>query len=175
MHKTLYWAGDRGFRSCTRWHDEETIRIMGKRFGWKVNYPFDDSIHVDEKGCNGFFGKQGILRERCLAGIRDSRLVVAYLGTFDTGTAQEIEYALAQKKPILGWNDSAIVVGEHAGREITANQQNLDRLHVNIMPMNGMTTVIDRYVEFSRLGSKTSPADLAAIIDKEASQLIVEL
>ena len=174
MEKLLYWAGDRGFRSCTRWHDEETIRIMQERFSWKVNYPFDDSIQVDEKDCDGFFGKRGLLRERCLAGIRNCSVVVAYLGTFDTGTAQEIEYALMRKKPILGWNDSAIVVGEHPGREITATQRNLDRLHVSIMPMNGMTTVIDRYVEFSRLGSKTGPADLAAIIDKEASRLITE-
>ncbi len=174
MKKTLYWAGDRGFRSCTRWHDEETIRVMQERFGWKINYPFDGSIAVDENRCDGFFGKRGILRKRCLAGIRDSSVVAAYLGSFDTGTAQEIEYALMEKKPILGWNDSAIVVGEHAGREITATQQNLDSLHVSIMPMNGMTTVIDRYVEFSRLGSKTSPADLAVILDREASRLVAE-
>jgi len=171
MSHSLYWAGDRGFRSCTRWHDEETIRILTRRYHWQVNYPFDSSIEVDESRCSGFFGKRGVLRERCLAGIRNSEIVVAYLGTFDTGTAQEIEYALMEKKPILGWNDSAIVVGEHAGRELTASQKDLEKLHVSIMPMNGMTTVIDRYVEFSRLGGKTGPEDLAAVIHREASQL----
>ncbi len=172
MEKSLYWAGDRGFRACTRWHDEETIKALEQSHGWIVNYPFDDSIEVDEEKCEGFFGKRGLLRRRCLTGVDKSSIVVAYLGTHDTGTAQEIEYALSRDKPILGWSDSAIIVGEYAGRRLTASQKNLDALQVAILPMNGMTTVMDRFIEFSELGSKTSPAELAEIISREAEKLL---
>ncbi len=172
MEKSLYWAGDRGFRACMRWHDEETIDVLKKRHGWVVNYPFDDSIRVDEDACDGFFGKRGLLRRRCLTGIDNSSIMVAYMGSHDTGTAQEIEYALMREKPILGWSDSAIIVGEYAGRRLEASQENLDDLPVAVLPMNGMTAVMDRYIEFSELGSKTSPGELAEIINGEAEKLL---
>lgn len=172
MEKSLYWAGDRGFRSCMRWHDEETIKALEQIHGWVVNYPFDESIEVDEESCEGFFGKRGLLRRKCLTGVDNSAVVVAYLGSHDAGTAQEIEYALMRGKPILGWSDSAIVVGEHAGRRLTTSQKNLDALQVTILPMNGMTAVMDRYIEFSELGSRTSPGELAEIINKEAEKLL---
>ncbi len=172
MEKSLYWAGDRGFRACMRWHDEETIHLLKRSHGWVVNYPFDDSIPVDEESCEGFFGKRGLLRRRCLAGIDASAIMVAYLGSHDTGTAQEIEYALMREKPILGWSDSAIIVGEYAGRRLDASQENLDALPAAVLPMNGMTAVMDRYIEFSELGSKTSPAELAEIINGAAVKLL---
>ncbi len=175
MEKSLYWAGDRGFRTCLRWHDEETIKALERTHGWVVNYPFDDSIEVDEEKCEGFFGIRGLLRHRCLTGIDNSSIVVAYLGSHDTGTAQEIEYALMRGKPILGWSDSAIVIGEYAGRRLEASRENLDALQVTILPMNGMTTVMDRYIEFSELGSKTSPAELAERINREAEKLLQSL
>lgn len=172
MEKSLYWAGDRGFRACTRWHDEEAINHLTHTYGWTVNYPFDDSIQVNEENYNKFFGKSGLLRHRCLTGIENSSIVIAYLGSYDTGTAQEIEYAVMHDKPIIGWSDSAIIVGEYAGRDLVATQDNIDDIQVKVLPMNGMTTVIDRYVEFSKLGTKTSPENLAEIINREAEILV---
>jgi len=169
---SLYWAGDRGFRSCTRWHDEMTIACLTEKHCWHVLYPFDESIPVDESACRGFFGIRGSLRRRCLTGIDSCDVVAAYLGTYDTGTAQEIEYALIQGKPILGWNDSAVVVGEHAGRELTVTQEEIASLEVAVLPLNGMTAVIDRYIEFSRLGTGTAPDQLADRIDREARLLL---
>ncbi len=172
MEKCIYWAGDRGFRSCTRWHDDETVKILKNKYGWKVLYPFDESIEIDDKECTGFFGIKGSLRKRCLTGIDNCSIIVAYLGSFDTGTAQEIEYGLMKNKPILGWSDSAIVVGEYAGREISVSQENIENLHVNVLPLNGMTAVIDNYIEFSKLGKSTSPSELAEIINEESENIL---
>ncbi|MBF0119393.1 MAG: hypothetical protein HQK79_11200 [Desulfobacterales bacterium] len=173
--KSIYWAGDRGFKACMRWHDEETIKILEEQYNWKVYYPFNDSIKIDESKYTGFFGKRGSLRNRCLMGIDISSIIVAYLGTYDTGTAQEIEYALIKEKPILGWSDSAVIVGEYAGRDIVVSQDEIEKLEIKILPMNGMTTVIDRYIEFSKLGNKVSPEKLAVIINKEAEIILGKL
>lgn len=172
MEKSMYWAGDRGFRACMRWHDEETIGHLTQTYGWTVNYPFDNSIEIDEENCIGSHGKQGSLRHRCMTGIDNSTIVIAYLGTYDTGTAHEIEYAAMCGKPILGWSDSAVIVGEYEGRDLEVSQDNINDLRVEVLPMNGMTTVIDRYIEFSKLGNKTSPENLAEIINREAEKLL---
>ncbi len=168
MSKMIYWAGDRGFRACTRWHDEQAIKILREGYCWEVYYPFDENITRGEQ-LPEFFGKRGLLRHKCLMGIERSSLVVAYLGTHDTGTAQELEYALVRKKPILAWSDSAVITGEYSGRDIALSQTDMEDLEVRVFPMNGMTAIFDRYVEFSTLGKRISPQDLADIINREAN------
>lgn len=164
----IYWAGDRGFRACTRWHDREAIKILRKEYGWEVFYPFDGG---GEHG-KGFFGKRGRLRETCLEGIKQSSAVVAYLGSYDTGTAQEIEYALALGKAILAWSDSALIVGQHSGREVALDQGEVEELKLKAFPMNGMTPVFDRYVEFSSFEKDVGPRKLAEIINRELGILL---
>jgi len=157
----IYWAGDRGFRACTRWHDREAIKALESK-GWEVYYPFEPLEEGED-----FFGKQGTLRKACLKGIENSSSMVAYLGTYDTGTAQEMEYASSLGRPILAWSDSALAVGQHAGREVVLSQKDLEKIRIPTFPLNGMTAIFDRYVEFSSFNKDVGPQELAEIIDRE--------
>lgn len=175
----IYWAGDRGFSACSRWHDEETIKILRKKYFWIIFYPFEEVNKMIRKKDNiSLYGKEGTLRQVCLNGIIKSSLIVAYLGSSDTGTSQELEFASFHNKPILGWNDSAIVKGEWKGRTKSFSQKcfmtkkTVAEFMPQIFPMNAMAPVFDFYIEFSTLGTSVSPNRLAQIINKEAKRLV---
>ena len=178
----VYWAGDRGFRSCTRWHDEKTLDILKINYGWEVFYPFREvEESIKERGHDGLYGKNGFLRQVCLDGIKACSIVVAYLGSYDTGTAQELQFAVIHSKPILGWSDSALILGEWEDRErafsnkIFETEDTSEEFLIKVFPFNAMTAVFDHFIEFSKLGKLMSPEDLSKMIYREAKLLLEQM
>lgn len=172
----IYWAGDRAFAAGARWHDFEAVRILEERTGWSIDHPFM-AVHAAFAKPNpgAVYGTTGMIRRTCLRLLRRADLVVAYVGGYDTGTAQEIEAASAGRIPVLAWSDAALFRGEIAngGRDVAISQENLAELPAPAVPLNAMTTNFDLYLEFSRLDAVgISPGDLASRIEAGVRSLL---